>query len=135
MLWKVRFKFKQMMETHVIETIGTSQEEADELAEAYLGDEFGTPNIRLVPPVLPFVSRKTIDVPALAQKYGPIAPIGTPMPITPPTDAPPATPPPPAEPVPDSSLPAADPDDEMTAMAGSAAVTKVNRASKPRIGA
>lgn len=103
MLWKVRFKFRQMMETHVIETLGSSQEEADALAEAYLGEAFGTPNIRLVPPVMPFVSQRTNDIPALALKYGPIAPTGTPMPATPPIAEPPAAPAQPAvpEPVPE----------------------------------
>lgn len=138
MLWKVRFKHRQMMHEHVIETLGTTQAEADELAEHYLGEKFGTPNIRIVPPVEPWVAMRTADVPALAAKYGGIPPVGLPIhtgkhtvPSTEPDPslAPPTTP--------DEEVtppPAADPDDEMTAMAGPA-VAKGNRAPKPRIGA
>lgn len=72
MLWKVRYKFKQMMNTDVIETITEDQAEADALAEAYL-EKFGSPNVRMVPPVEPFVSKRSLEVPAIVEKWGAVA--------------------------------------------------------------
>lgn len=148
MLWKIRFKYKQMMHEHVIETITADQAEADELAEFYLGDKFGSPNVRMVPPVEPFVALRSLDVPEIALKFSPVKPVASAPVAVPdgikrnpdgsvfiaPGGAEVSRQPPTPEPSAEAPEPPADPDDEMTAMAGPPAKS-VNRGQKQRIGA